>query len=349
MNVVQGEVWDPLQLIVWIASRNISLAGRCNANYFVEDVERAVILSRGEHPPNPISAEEALSEVRRHYRSLIPLKGNWPEKEPNSKEPNFLEYCNIHEFKRFPLLFSPADVMRLWPSHREVRAFSLALARQWRKPARSRATWAKQLSNGELLPLGQILDAVVSRGRSGPNDLVEEQAARLNSCIGILKAAARSRIRIYGTPCRRSIKTPRELEEADSRIEIEAPVAATLSPVLDGESDWLGPLEYALNFERDGHAPESVRFCRVVVDRKSLLNWLSEPSDAELSENQVAEMIRAAQRDTPGLGIDKIVPQIQKLDRYWTRDAIRMVAKNSDRVGRRGRPKKSAKIIPPEY
>jgi hypothetical protein len=348
MNVVQDEVWDPLQLVVWIASRNKSLAGQCNANYFVEDVERAIILSRGEHPPNPISLEEALSEVRRHYRSLIPLKGNWPEEESNSKEPNFVEYCNIHEFKRFPLLFSPVDVMQLWPSHRDVIAFSLALDRPWRKPAGSRAAWAKQLPNGELLPFGRVLDAVASRGRSGSNDLVEERAARLSVCISILETAARSSIRLYGTPCRRSIKAPRELEEAESCIEIEASVAATLSPVLDGDGDWLGPVEYALNFERNGHAPDSVRFSRVVVDRKSLLSWLSEPLTAVLSGNDVAEMIRAAQRDTPGLGIDKIAPQIQKLDPYWTRDAIRKAAEESNIVGRRGRPKKSAKIIPTE-
>jgi hypothetical protein len=343
MNVVQGEVWDPLQLVVWIATRNKFLVGQCKASYFVEDVERAMILSRGEHPPNPISLEEAVSEVRRRYRSLDPLQGNWLEQEFGP-----LEYCNIHEFKRFSLLFSPADVMRLWPSHHEVRAFSLAMDRQWRKPAGSRATWAKQLSNGKLLPLSQVLNAVVSRGRNSSNDSVEERAARLSACIGILKAAATGRIKLYGTPCRRSIKMPHELEDAESLIEIEAPVAATLSPVLDGDSDWLGPLEYALDFERNGHAPESVRFCEVGVDRSSLLNWLSEPSAAELSEKDVAEMFRAAQRDTPGQGIDKIAPQIQKLDPYWTRDAIRKAAEKSNIVGRRGRPKKSAKIIPTE-
>jgi hypothetical protein len=138
------------------------------------------------------------------------------------------------------------------------------------------------------------------------------------------------------------------LEEAETRIEIEPPDIATLLPVLDGKSDWLGPSEYALSFEQNGHAPDSVRFCRVVVDRKSLLNWLSEPVTPVLSGSEVAEKILAAQRETPGLGIDKISPEIQKLDPYWNRDAIRKVAEQFKIVGRRGRPKKSAKIIPPE-
>jgi hypothetical protein len=336
MDIVQGQVWKPLQLLVWIASRDKSLADRFNGIHFVEDAEGAVMLSRGENSPNQMSMAEAFSEVLRRYNSLTPLKGEWVG----------VRYCNIYDFNVLQLLVSPDEAMRLWPSHWEVRALRLALDRPWRKPTRSAATWARQLPNRGLIPLVQVLDVVASRESRGSIELVDEQAVLFSVCICILEAAAKSRIRLFGTPCRRSIKTPHRLEQAESRIEIEAPVAATLSPVLDGDSDWLGPSEYARTFELNGHAPGSVSFSRVVVDRKSLLSWLSEHPKRTLSEREVEEKIRAAQRERTDLSIGEIVRKIRTEDPYWPRDQIAAIAKRNGVFGQRGRPKKFAETIP---
>jgi hypothetical protein len=335
MDIAQGEAWKPLQVLVWIASRDSALTQRFNGVHFVEDAECAVILSRGQYCPNPISMAEAFSELRRRHSFLAPLQGNWLGREFGS-----IENCNIFDFNIYDMLFSPGDVMRLWPTHRSVRALHLAIDRPLRRPAKSAASWAKQLPNRELLTLGQVLDAVVLREGFGSNDLVDEQAAQFSACFWVLAAAASGKIRLYGAPCRRSIESPQRLEEAESRIEIEAPVAATLSPVLDGERDWLGPSEYAHSFELNGHAPSSVRFCRVVVDRKSLLECLSKPLTPKLSDLQIAEELRVIQRAHPGMGIDKMALEIKKRYPSLKPIAIRVVAKDCGIEGRRGRPKK---------
>jgi DNA-binding transcriptional LysR family regulator len=48
-----------------------------------------------------------------------------------------------------------------------------------------------------------------------------------------------------------------------------------LIPVPFGGRDWLGPRLYADEYAEIGHAPQSVSFCEVMVDRQSLPGWLA--------------------------------------------------------------------------
>jgi hypothetical protein len=65
---------------------------------------------------------------------------------------------------------------------------------------------------------------------------------------------------------------------ADPHIVIGSETLPDLIPVPFGGRDWLGPCRYADEFAEIGHAPHSVSFCDVRVERATLRKWLDPPS-----------------------------------------------------------------------
>jgi hypothetical protein len=173
--------------------------------------------------------------------------------------------------------FSSAAVIRVWPEYAETRAWKLARSMPWQRPKRTAASWRKRLPAREAPGLADVINAVTPNSYSLSTNPREDRAAQLSFCVTLLEAVAERHVKLLGVPCERPHKDrPDELRRPnDERIAIEPEVAATLSPVLNGPSDWLGKSEYADYFALDGNALHSVCFCNVLVERESLLRWLS--------------------------------------------------------------------------
>jgi hypothetical protein len=108
--------------------------------------------------------------------------------------------------------------------------------------------------------------------------------------------------------------------------------------------DWLGPRRYANDYAEIGHAPHSVSFCGVMVERTSLLKWLTTMSSKApgLREADVTELVLSERGKDPSVSIAKIVKLVQSKDPLFPRERIREVAREMGVEGRRGRPRKNS-------
>jgi hypothetical protein len=111
-----------------------------------------------------------------------------------------------------------------------------------------------------------------------------------------------------------------------------------------GGRDWLGPRRYADEYAEIGHAPHSVSFCGVMVERTSLLKWLTTASIKApgLREADVTELILSEKGKNPSVSIDKIVKLVQAKDPLFPRERIRQIAHKMRVEGKRGRPRKNS-------
>jgi hypothetical protein len=115
--------------------------------------------------------------------------------------------------------------------------------------------------------------------------------------------------------------------------------------VLGGLYDWLGPRRYADEYAEIGHAPHSVSFCGVMVERTSLLKWLTSASIKALPglrEADVTELVLSEKGKNPSVGIGKIVKLVQAKDPLFSRERIREIAHKMRVEGTRGRPRKNS-------
>jgi hypothetical protein len=78
-------------------------------------------------------------------------------------------------------------------------------------------------------------------------------------------------------------------------------------------------------FAEIGHAPQSVSFCEVMVDRQSLLGWLTTVSTKapQLREADVTKLVLAEKEKNGSVGIAKIVTLVQAKDPVGTKNLIR--------------------------
>jgi hypothetical protein len=162
--------------------------------------------------------------------------------------------------------------------------------------------------------------------------------------IAIINAAIESRIKLVGTPCERWQITPHLLRQTRHRIAIGSETLHDLIPVPFGGRDWLGPRRYADEYAEIGHAPHSVSFCGVMVERTSLLKWLTTASIKApgLREADVTELVLSEKGKNPSVSIDKIVKLVQAKDPLFFRERIRQIAREMGVEGRRGRPRKNS-------
>ena len=145
---------------------------------------------------------------------------------------------------------------------------------------------------------------------------IDEHAAQLRAGIAIINAAIESTIKLVGTPCERLQTHPHLLRQTGHRIAIGSETLHNLIPVPFGGRDWLGPRRYADEYAETGHAPHSVSFCGVMVERTSLLKWLTTASikAPTLREADMTELILSEKGKNPSVSIDKIVKLVQSKD-----------------------------------
>ena len=206
--------------------------------------------------------------------------------------------------------------------------------------------WIRSLPAGDYLPFADVVDLVAfgpAKMAIGLSD-IDEHAAQLRAGIAIINAAIESRIKLVGTPCERLQTHPHLLRQTGHRIAIGSETLHDLIPVPFGGRDWLGPRRYADEYAEIGHAPHSVSFCGVMVERTSLLKWLTSASIKApgLREADVTKLVLSEKEKNPSVGIGKIVKLVQAKDPLFSRERIREIAHKMRVEGRRGRPRKNS-------
>jgi hypothetical protein len=235
-------------------------------------------------------------------------------------------------------------VLRTWPDWPATLAWNAAKTRPWQAPRGISKVWIRSLPAGDYLPIADVVDLVAfgpAKMAIGLSD-IDEHAAQLRAGNAIINAAIESRIKLVGTPCERLQTHPHLLRQTGRRIAIGSESLHDLIPVPFGGRDWLGPRRYADEYAEIGHAPQSVSFCGVMVERTSLLKWLTTTSIKApgLREADVTELSEKGKN--PSVSIDKIVKLVQSKGPLFPREQIRQIAHKMRVEGRRGRPRKNS-------
>jgi hypothetical protein len=189
----------------------------------------------------------------------------------------------------------------------------------------------------DLLAFGR---AKISIGLSD----IDEQATQLRAGIAIINAGIEGKVELLGTPCERLQTHPHLLRQTSHRIVIGSEILPDLIPVPFGGRDWLGPRRYADEYAEIGHAPHSVSFCDVRVERQSLRKWLTTVSakGPGLREADVTKLVLGEKDKNPLTSIDQIVKTVRSKDPLFPRDRIREIAREMGVKGRRGAPRKNS-------
>jgi hypothetical protein len=238
---------------------------------------------------------------------------------------------NVQEFALMDIPFRSADVLRTSPEWSPTLAWNAgrlsALCRRSRFAAKTRPWQA---------PSG--ISKVWIRS------LPAETTTQLRAGIAIINAAIEGKVELVGTPCKRLLTDPHVLRKTGHRIVIESETLHDLKPVPFGGRDWLGPCRHADEYAEIGHAPHSVSFCDVRVERASLLNWLTTVSTKApgLREADVTKLVLGEKEKNPFTSIDQIVKTVHSKDPLFPRDRIREIAREMGVKGRRGAPRKNS-------
>jgi len=333
--------WSPVEVLVWIAtrSRRFTDALRGLPLSCVED--RLWRLQSENHSPHPMTLSTALLAFRKEVQ--CGRIGGLEWEFPRAKDSTICMF-NMYEFALMDISFRAADVLRTWPDWPATLAWNAAKTRPWQ--ALILKVWIRSLPAGDYLPFADVVD-LVAFGRAkmaiGLSD-IDEHAAQLRAGIAIVNAAIEGKIKLVGTPCERWQIQAHLLRQTGHRIAIESETLHDLIPVPFGGRDWLGPRRYADEFAEIGHAPHSVSFCGVMVERTSLLKWLTTASIKApgLREADVTELVLSEKGKNPSVSIDKIVKLVQSKDPLFPRERIREIAREMGVEGRRGRPRKNS-------
>jgi hypothetical protein len=338
---LEEDQWSPVQVLIWIAtrSRRFMDALRGLPLSFAED--RLWRLQSENHSPHPMNLSNALLAFREEVERGRIDGLDW--KFPRAKDGTICMF-NVNEFALMDISFRAADVLRTWSDWPATLAWNAAKTRPWQAPRGISKVWIRSLPAGDYLPFADVVDLVAF----GPAKVaicrsdIDEHAAQLRAGIAIINAAIESRIKLAGTPCERLQTHPHLLRQ--HRIAIESETLHDLIPVPFGGRDWLGPRRYADEYAESGHAPQSVSFCGVMVERTSLLKWLTTTSIKApgLREADVTELILSEKGKNPFVSIDKIVKLVQAKGPLFPREQIRQIAHKMRVEGRRGRPRKNS-------
>ena len=310
--------------------------------FFAED--RLWRLQRENHSPHPMILSHALLAFREEVERGRIDGPEW--KFPRAKDGTICMF-NVNEFALMNISFRVADVLRTWPDWPATLAWNAAKTRPWQAPRGISKVWIRSLPTGDYLPFADVVDLVAfgpAKMAIGLSD-IDEHAAQLRAGNAIINAAIESRIKLAGTPCERLQTHPHLLRQTGHRIAIESETLHDLIPVPFGGRDWLGPRRYADEYAEIGHAPHSVSFCGGMVERTSLLKWLTSASIKALPglrEADVTELVLSEKEKNPSVGIDKIVKLVQANDPLFSRAPIREIAREMGVEGRRGRPRKNS-------
>jgi len=295
------------------------------------------------HSPHPLTLSTALLAFREEVERGRIDGLEW--KFPRAKDGTICMF-NVNEFALMDISFRAADVLHTWPDWRPTLAWNAAKMRPWQAPRGISKVWIRSLPAGDDLLFADVV-ALVAFGWAkmaiGLSD-IDEHAAQLRAGIAIVNAAIEGKVELVGTPCERLRTPPHLLRQTGHRIVIEAETLHDLKPVPFGGRDWLGPRRYVDEYAEIGHAPHSVSFCGVMVERTSLLKWLTTASIKApgLREADETELILSEKGKNPSVSIDKIVKLVQSKDPLFPRERIREIAHEMRVEGRRGRPRKNS-------
>ncbi|MGB8899594.1 MAG: hypothetical protein WCC90_10405 [Methylocella sp.] len=242
--------------------------------------------------------------------------------------------------------FRVTDVLRTWPDWPATLAWNAAKTRPWQAPRGISKVWMRSLPAGDYLAIADVVDLVAFGPAKVAIDLTDtdEHAAQLRAGIAIINAAIEGRIKLVGTACERLQTHPHLVRQTGHRIAIGSETLHDLIPVPFGGRDWLGPRRYADEHAEIGHAPHSVSICGVMVERTSLLKWLTTASIKApgLREADVTELVFSEKDMNRCVSIDEIVKSVQSKDPLFPRERIREIAREMGVEGRRGRPRKNS-------
>jgi hypothetical protein len=342
-NSLEEERWTPVAVVLWIATRSRRFMGILEGLPLTSLEDRLGRLQRENHSPHRMTLSNALLAFRQEVEpgSMGGLGWTFPSAN-NGTLPMF----NIHELALTGGSLRGADVLRMWPDWPPTLAWNAAKARPWQAQNGIPKGWIRTLPAGDYLPFADVGD-LFAFGRAkmaiGLSD-IEEQAARLRAGIAIINAAVEGAVKLVGTPCERWPIEAHLLRQTGPRVLIGPEALEDLIPVPFGGRDWLGPRRYAEAYAEIGHAPQSVRFCDVKIERMSLLKWLSALSTRApgLSEAEVKSLIVNEKTKNPSIGIGTIEQLVRAKDPLFPREPIRNIARGMGIKGRRGRPQKNS-------
>jgi hypothetical protein len=342
-NSLEEEPWTPVAVVLWIATRSRRFMGLLEGLPLTFLEEHLGHLQRENHSPHPMTLSNALLAFRQEVERGSIRGLEWPFPRANN---GTLPMFNIHELALMGGSFRAADVLRTWPDWPPTLAWNAAKARPWQAQKGIPKAWIRTLPAGDYLPfadVGDLLAFGTAKMAIGLSD-IEEQAAKLRAGIAIINAAVEGAIKLVGTPCERWPVEAHLLRQTGPRVLIESEALEDLIPVPFGGRDWLGPRCYAEAYAKIGHAPQSVRFCEVKIERTSLLKWLSALSTRApgLSEADVTSLIFNEKTKNPSIGIGTIEQMIRAKDPLFPREPIRNIARKMGIEGRRGRPRKNS-------
>ena len=340
---LEEDQWSPVQVLVWIAtrSRRFTDALRGLPLSCVED--RLWRLQSENHSPHPLNLSDALLAFREEVERGRIDGLEW--KFPRAKDVTICMF-NVNEFALMDISFRAADVLRTWPDWPATLAWNAAKTRPWQAPRGISKVWIRSLPAGDYLPFADVVDLVAfgpAKMAIGLSD-IDEHAAQLRAGSAIINAAIEGKIKLAGTPCERLQTHPHLVHQTGHRIAIGSETLHDLIPVPFGGRDWLGLRRYADDYAEIGHASHSVSFCGVMVERTSLLKWLTTASIKApgLREADVTELVRGKKGKNLSVSIDKIVKLVQAKDPLFPRERIREIAREMGVEGRRGRPRKNS-------
>jgi hypothetical protein len=338
------ERWTPIQTLIWIATRSRRFMDALKRLPLSSVEDRLWRIQSENHSPHPMILSHALLALREEAkRGHIPgLDKTFPRESDAT-----IGMLNVHDFARLDISFRAADVLRTWPGWPPALAWNAAKTRPWQAPTGIPKGWIRNLLPADYLPFAEVVKLLAS----GPTKMaiglprVEEEAERLRVGIAIVDAAAKGKVTLVGTPCERLENAPHLLHQLSPRTLIEPSTLHDLSPVPLGGGDWLGPRRYADEYAETGHAPESVSFCDVLIERKSLIKWMPilSAQAPRLSEADVRKLLLDEKAEKLLMTIGAAEQLIKAKDPLFPRDSIRKIARGLGIEGRRGRPKNSAK------
>jgi hypothetical protein len=340
---LEEDQWSPVQVLIWIATRSRRFMDALRGLPLSIAEDRLWRLQSENHSPHPMNLSNALLAFREEVERGRIDGLEW--KLPRAKDGTICKF-NVHELAVMAISFGAADVRRSWPDWPPALAWNAAKARPWQAPRGVSKVWMRSLPAGDYLLFADVV-ALVAFGPAkmaiGLSD-IDEHAAQLRAGIAIINAAIESRIKLVGTPCERLQTHPHLVHQTGHRIAIRSETLHDLIPVPFGGRDWIGPRRYADDYAEIGHASHSVSFCGVMVERTSLLKWLTTASIKApgLREADITVLVISEKEKNPSVSIDKIVKLVQANDPLFPRERIREIAREMGVEGRRGRPRKNS-------
>jgi hypothetical protein len=338
------EQWSSVKVLIWIATRSRRFMEALEGIPLIHLEERLGRLQRENHAPYLMTLANALQAFRQEL-ACGRLRGH-PWAFPPIKD-GTLSTVGTNEFALLENSCRAVDIVRTWPSLPATLAWNAATTLPWRPRDGIPKGWIRKLPPDEFLPFAKVVQLLAF----GPPKMalgllqVEEEEERLRVGIAIVDAAAKGKVTLVGRPCKRLENAPHLLHQLAPCTLIEPSTLRDLSPVPLGGGDWLGPRRYADEYAETGHAPGSVSFCDVLIERKSLIKWLPILSvqAPRLSEADVRELLIDEKAEKRLMTIGAAERCVKTKDPLFPRDSIRKIARGLGIEGRRGRPKNSAK------